>query len=134
MAKISNNNIANAIYIGMKNREGQDLDLFIQNIIKFLVRKKVISKYKDIISKLQNLIDKENGLLKVKITSTEALSDSTKKELENVLLARYKAKSLIFNENIDNSLIGGLKIEIQNEIIDLSISNKLQKLQAHLIK
>ena len=134
MAKISNNNIANAIYTGIKNKEGENLSVFTENVIKFLARKKLISKYKDILFKLQNLIDKENGLLKVKITSQEKLGEVHKKEIENILLSKYKAKSLVFDEKVNNSLIGGLKIEIQDEIIDLSISNKLQKLQAYLIK
>ena len=37
-------------------------------------------------------------------------------------------------ESLDSKLLGGLKVEVNNEIIDLSIKNKIGKLQKYLTK
>ena len=39
----------------------------------------------------------------------------------------------IFKEVIDKNLIGGFKVEVNNEVIDVTLRNKISKLQEHLI-
>ena len=43
-------------------------------------------------------------------------------------------RRFIFNEVLDEKLLGGFKIEVNDEIIDLTIKNKLEKLQEYLTR
>ena len=54
------------------------------------------------------------------------------KQIEAALKKRMKAEVSIVTE-IDKSLIGGLKISYDDQVIDLSIKNKLEKLKTQLI-
>lgn len=134
MARLSNNDIANAIYIGAKNKQGNDLNLFMQDVVKFLVQKKLFSKRKDILKTLEKIIDKDNSLLQVNLYTKNKIDENFKKELSSILQKKYQVKNIIFNEKINENLIDGFRLEIDDEIIDTSISNKLKKLQTYLTK
>jgi len=134
MASISNNDIANAIYLASKNKDEKETPLFISNVIKFLARKRLLSKSKDILQKLENISNTENGILKIKITTPVKLEANFRKEIEDILIEKYKVKQILFTEIIDEKLIGGFKIETNDEVIDLTIFNKLKKLQEYLTR
>jgi len=134
MATISNNDIANAIYIGSKNKTGKDLEVFVNNVVRFLVRKKLLAKSNHILEKLEKKLNKEEGIVKAKIGSASKLDENTKKELTNFLLKKYNGKSILFTEEIDAKFVGGVRIEVDDEVIDLTIFNKLKKLQTHLTR
>jgi ATP synthase F1 delta subunit len=134
MATISNNDIANALYLGAKNKTGKDLEIFITNTVSFLFRKKLLSKSSHILEKLEKKINKEQGIIKVKISSVSKLDENIKRDLSTFLLKKYNAKNILFTEEIDVKFIGGIKIEIDDEVIDLTIFNKLKKLKTHLLK
>jgi ATP synthase F1 delta subunit len=134
MASISNNDIANAIYLAGKDKDEKETPLFISNVIKFLAKKRLISKSKDILQKLENISNTENGILKIKITTPVKLEANFRKEIENILIEKYKVKKILFTEIIDEKLIGGFKVETTDEVIDLTIFNKLKKLQEYLTR
>lgn len=134
MASISNNDIANAIYLAGKDKDEKETPLFISNVIKFLAKKRLISKSRDILQKLENISNTENGILKIKITTPVKLEANFRKEIENILIEKYKVKKILFTEIIDQKLIGGFKVETTDEVIDLTIFNKLKKLQEYLTR
>jgi F-type H+-transporting ATPase subunit delta len=53
----------------------------------------------------------------------------TKTQLENLSnsLSKHYQKRINIIENVDSSLVGGIKIVVDNEIIDATILNKLEK-------
>ncbi len=77
-------------------------------------------------------VDEYRKEMLVKVTSVIALSDEQKKalkiKLENQVKKKVKLKNII-----DETLLGGLKIEIDNTITDLSIKNRLRSLEKQLL-
>jgi len=134
MATLSNNDIANAIYAVSKEKKGEELSDMFKKVVDFLNRKRLLSRAPDILGKLDKIINLKEGKILVKILSAKKLSEKTKKELSFLLEKRYKAKEILFEEKLDEKLLGGMKLEINDEIIDLTIRNKLKKLQEHLTK
>ncbi len=134
MTKISTENIAKAIYIESKNKQGEDLNLFVKNVVRFFHRKKIFFRTKDILGKLEEMLHTENKALKVKIHSTEKLDEDTRRDLTLILKKRYTVEEILWTEVVDAKLIGGFKLEIKDEIIDLTMLYKLKELQAHLIR
>lgn len=133
MANISYNEIARSIYEASLNKE-VDQNTFAKNVISFLNRRKLFSKSKIILKHLDKILNTEKGLLEVRLVSAYPLTDKDKKSIATELKKIYKVNSIIFEDKIDMRLVGGFRLEIGEEIIDLSISNKLQKLQKYLIK
>lgn len=134
MTTLSNNDIARAIYLISKDKTDIELHDINNKIINFFTRRHLLSKIPDILDRLDKIINHENGRVAVKISSAIKIKEELKKELIFFLKERYKVKEIIFTEILDKNLLGGMRIEVNDEIIDLTIKNKIKKLQEHLIR
>ena len=130
MTTISNNDIARAIYLASK--EEMEGGHFSPKVVQFLARRRLLPKAPDILLRLNKIINNEEGIVVVKISSKTHLQEKIKKEVIEILQKRYKGKSIFLKENIDQGLLGGFKIEVNDEVIDLSLKNKIEKLQEYL--
>lgn len=134
MSQLSYNDIAKIIYIASKGKKDEDLTTFVEEVFHFLQKQKLVNKSSIILKKLENIFNEEEKIIVAKLYSVSALSPEVKNKIKNFITEKYNAKQVFFLEKHDPKLIGGLKIEIRNEIIDLSVSNKLKNLKNHLIK
>ncbi len=134
MATLSNNDIARAIYLVTKDKKESELHNAYGKIIKFLSHKRLLSKSKDILERLDKIIDHENERITVKVLTKEKLKEGIKKELIFFLRGRYGVKEVILKESLNEKLIGGIRLEINDEIIDLTVKNKIKKLQEYLTR
>lgn len=132
MATISNNNIAQAIYLELGGKEHKEQAMILPKIVQFLVRKRLLTKAPDILNRLSKIINDEEGRLVAKVSSKDSLDEKTKHELKLSLVQRYKAREVDLILNTDEKLIGGYKIEVNDEIIDFTIKNRIEKLQEYL--
>ena len=132
MAKISNQDVAAAIYKSLKDKVGSRYKDSLANVVNFLARKRLLSQAPEILRKLERIMDKEKGTLRVELSSARPLGTQVKHDLANMIERRYRAREIIFREEVDESLIGGFKVELNDEIIDLTIKNKIKKLEEHL--
>ncbi|OGI78292.1 hypothetical protein A3C57_01610 [Candidatus Nomurabacteria bacterium RIFCSPHIGHO2_02_FULL_33_12] len=133
MASISITNISKAIYLASYNKTGQDLDLVISNVVKFLSKKGILSKSESILYALSNLIDHENKTIRAKLYSVNKLEKPIIDKVEQELKDRYKIEKVYITEIEDKNILGGIKIEIDDEIIDLSLLKKVTQLKKHLL-
>ena len=132
MATLSNKDIANAIYGFLKDKNGSR-DAF-REVVKFLQKKRLLGRSKAILESLRRVVNEEEGELEAEVQSVRSLPDKNKKEISEFLKRKYGAKQLILKESLDEKLLGGFRIEVKDEVIDLTSRNKLRKLQAHLTK
>ncbi|MFA6520338.1 MAG: F0F1 ATP synthase subunit delta [Candidatus Paceibacterota bacterium] len=134
MSAISNNNIAHAIYLASKDKSHTEHALLPRKVVEFLARRRLLSKAPDILSRLNKIINEEEGKLVAKVFSKEVLNENTKREIINSLSKRYGGKNIILEESLNDKLVGGFKIEIGDEVIDLTIKNRIKKLQEYLTR
>lgn len=134
MATISNNDIARAIYLVSKNKTETELRDINKKIIKFIADRRLISKTKDILEHLDKIINYENQKIVVKVLSARKIKEEIKIELSLFLKKHYNAKEVVLKEIIDEKLLGGIRLEVDDEVIDFTIKNKFKKLQEHLIR
>lgn len=139
MSTISNNDIARAIYSFSKDNRLEALPpsggkASYAKIVEFLARRHLFRKIPDILTRLNKIINHEEGKIMVKLWSAKVLPEKIKKNLVHFLKKRYSAKEIIFDEIPDKKLLGGMRIEVNDEIIDLTIKNKIGELQEYLIR
>ncbi|MFA5095222.1 MAG: F0F1 ATP synthase subunit delta [Candidatus Paceibacterota bacterium] len=134
MTTISNNDIARAIYLVSKDKTNTELHNINDKIIKFLARRRLLSKSRDILERLNKIINYENERIIARVSSAKKLKEESKKELILLLKKRYGVKEVVLTETLNEKLLGGMKVEVNDEIIDLTIKNKVKKLQEHLIR
>ena len=82
-----------------------------------------------IIEAYKKLVLEESSSLKATVFSTYKLNDRTLKVIEGRLKERYKGKQIVITNVIDETLIGGIKVEVNNEALDLSLKEYLNRLK-----
>ena len=97
-----------------------------------------IDLLKDIIEAYKNLLDKEEGIIRVDVRLAQSLSNAQKEELKNAIKNRffkYEVYNKIeINEIIDSSILQGLVIEYQGKVLDASLLSKQEALKEYLEK
>ena len=134
MASISIKNLARAIYESSYGKEGNDLDLILEKSSIFIRDKNLLGRKEEILEAIENIINKENGVIKIRVSTSDKLKDDLQKEIEEFIKKKYKAKEVLIEKVENTKLLGGIKIEIGNDIIDTTLSNKVYQLQNYLIK
>jgi F-type H+-transporting ATPase subunit delta len=131
MAILSNKNIASAIYESFIEK-GKDLPF--DKVVQFLVRKKLFSKRKAILRELEKIENEKKGIINAKVYTSTPLKEDFKNTIKSALKNKYKSKEALLKEIIDKSILGGIKIEVGDEVIDMTVLGRLTKLQEHLTK
>lgn len=103
------------------------------NFMKLLVDKNRFEIFDSIVNEYQNKINKEKGVLSLKITSAIVLNDHEKAMIK-VKLQKVLNKELELEWNVNSDIIGGLIFEANDNIIDCSLQHKLMEIQKGIIK
>lgn len=134
MATISVNNLARAIYESSKDKDAKDLDIVSKKIIDLILKKHLMSRSKEILVKLEKLVDKNEEIIRVRVSSRAKLEKEIINEIEDFIKKRYKAQNTVLEFKIDPKLLGGIKLEVEDEVIDMTLKNKVNRLKEFLIR
>ena len=134
MTAISNNEIAKAIYLVSKNKTGSEQTAVLSKVVSFLARRHLLGKSGAILTQLGKIANLDTGAVEAKVSSAKSLDEKTKRDLAQILIKRYRAKEVIIKEKIDESMLGGFRVEVNDEVIDLTVKNKIRKLQEYLTR
>ena len=133
MATTSIKNLAQALYESTLLKEGKELELIIEKSAIYLKNKNLLGKKEEILDALEKIVNRENGIIKARVTTEIKLKTEITKEIEEFIKRKYKAKDVILEEIVDKKLLGGVKIEIGDDIIDATLLHKTKQLQNYLI-
>ena len=119
--------ILNRIYIQM------NISKITQNFLGVLITKRRIFFIKKILKNFISLASKQRGELKASLVSSKNL---TSEELESLSkgLSKTMGAPIAFDYEVDENLIGGLKMQIGSLMIDTSIKNKLKKYEQIMLE
>lgn len=102
------------------------------NLLYILLDKRRTRNLTSIIKTYKKLMDKEHGVSVGKIFSVQPLSDTRLKEFEEETSKLLKCRVSLVNE-MDQSLIGGVKIFVEGKVLDASLKTRLQDLGNSII-
>lgn len=111
--------------------KGNDKDVV--NTLKILIERHRIHQISLIIDEFVSLYNEANGVAAATVYSVRALTEEEKKQLETSFKTQFNKKSLTIENEIDPSLIGGMKIRVGNTIYDGSISSKLHRMKQSIV-
>lgn len=134
MSKTSINNLARAIYESSLNKDDKQLDVLVKDTVKLLSQKRLLGKSKELLLKLEKIVDKNEEVVRAKISTRNEVDKKEINEIEELIKKRYKAKNAVLEFKTDKKLLGGIKIEVGDEVIDMTLKNKILKLENYLIK
>jgi len=103
------------------------ININVLNFLKILVEKDRFSEILQIIDVYKDEVDKINDIKHVKIISAVDLNDNQKKRIVSTLQNKL-SKTIIPHCEVDESIIAGLIVKVDDDIFDDSLKNKLDKI------
>ena len=113
--------------------ELMNFDKIIKNFFSLLITKKRIFFLDNIIEEFLKLISNKKGEISGHLISSKKIDDKTILDIEREISANIK-NSIKLKSKVDESLIGGVVIQIGSLMIDSSIKNKLRKYEKLMLE
>lgn len=132
--KTTANQYAKTLYELTLEKSQSEIGEMVSEFAKLLAKKNQAKLLPKIIEKFNEIWNKNNGIVKAEITSARKLEDSEVHKIENHIKNKYKAKKILINNIINESLKGGMIIQVGDEVMDGSIKRQLGDLRKILEK
>jgi len=108
-----------------------DISQFLHNLFAILVKNGREGYIEMIYDEFERLRESEEGIVKVSVMTAKELSSQDRRRLSEHL-AHTLGNEVRLDEHIDESLIGGLRIEVGGKVIDGSLRARLDELKTVL--
>ncbi|AYC28834.1 F0F1 ATP synthase subunit delta [Paenisporosarcina cavernae] len=106
---------------------------FVLNTLKVLVDARRIGETVEVANEFATLSNDFQGIADAKVYSTRPLTDEERASISTAFAKQVGKQALRIENEIDPSLIGGIRLQIGGRIFDSSISAKLDRLKKELI-
>ena len=119
--------------IVIKISDNFSLDVLFKNFLSFLISKRRFFYVQQILENFNEICSEKRGELKAEIKSSKDLTQEEINKITQELSNNFKSE-IKLNYTHDQSLIGGLIVQIGSTMIDTSIKKKLQQLETRMIE
>ena len=116
-----------------KISENFKLEILFKNFVSFLITKRRFFYIEQILRSFIEICSEKRGELKAEIKSAKQLTHDEINKITEELSNNFNSK-IKLNYEHDQSLIGGLVVQVGSTMIDTSIKNKLQKIENIMIE
>ena len=116
-----------------KISESSKLEHLFKNFVSFLILKRRFFYIEQILKSFNEICSKKRGELKAEIKSAKLLNQEEIKKISDELSNNFKSQ-IKLNYIQDESLIGGLVVQVGSTMIDTSIKSKLQQIENRMIE
>ena len=113
--------------------ENNKLNSLFKNFLNFLIKKRRFFFIERILKSFIETCSRKRGELKAELRSAKNLSSDEITKITELLTKNFNSK-IRLNYKYDESLIGGLVIQVGSTMIDNSIKNKLQQIENTMIE
>ena len=113
--------------------ENNKLNTLFKNFLNFLIKKRRFFFIERILKSFIETCSRKRGELKAELRSAKNLSSDEITKITELLTKNFNSK-IRLNYKYDESLIGGLVIQVGSTMIDNSIKNKLQQIENTMIE
>ena len=115
--------------ISYKNK----FESLLKSFLSFLITKRRFFYVEQILKSFIETCSKKRGELKAELKSAKELSSDEISKITDELTKNFSSK-IKLNYKHDESLIGGLVVQVGSTMVDTSIKNKLQQIENRMIE
>ena len=113
--------------------ENNEFESLFKNFLSFLIKKRRFFFIERILKSFIEICSKKRGELKAELKSAKELSSEEIEKITEELTKNFSSK-IKLNYKHDESLIGGLVVQVGSTMVDTSIKNKLQQIENRMIE
>ncbi len=113
--------------------ENNKFESLFKNFLSFLIQKRRFFFIERILKSFIEICSRKRGELKAELKSAKELSNEEIAKITEELTKNFSSK-IKLNYKHDESLIGGLVVQVGSIMVDTSIKNKLQQIENRMIE
>jgi len=113
--------------------ENYKFDQLLRNFLSFLIQKRRFFFVERILKSFIEICSEKRGELKAELKSAKELSNEEITQITEELTKNFSSK-IKLNYKHDESLIGGLVVQVGSTMVDTSIKSKLQQIENRMIE
>ena len=113
--------------------ENNKFESLFKNFLSFLIQKRRFFFIERILKSFIEICSRKRGELKAELKSAKELSNEEIAKITEELTKNFSSK-IKLNYKHDESLIGGLVVQVGSTMVDTSIKNKLQQIDNRMIE
>ena len=125
-------NQENLILVINKISETFKVNDLLKNFMTFLIKKRRFFYLEKILKSFIEICSEKRGEINAEIKSAKELTQNEIDKITEELSNNFKSK-IKLNYNYDQSLIGGLVVQVGSTMIDTSIKKKLQQIEVFFL-
>lgn len=123
--RISPKHYAQALYEALSEVTSEQRTEVIQNFLHMIHMRGQIKWLSEIVREVEELLRRESGEMHVNVT---AAHDIDHKYISNTVQELVGDENIVMERQVDNSLLGGLRIETKDKRWDMSVRGQLRAL------
>ena len=116
-----------------KISENYKFETLFKNFLNFLIQKRRFFYVENILKSFIETCSRKRGEIKAELRSAKNLSNDEITEIKELLTKNFSSK-INLNFKYDESLIGGLIVQVGSTMVDTSIKNKLQQIENKMLE
>ncbi len=105
---------------------GADVDRLNQEVAAYMLTEKRVGELDSLLRDMEQYRADQEGVIEAKAISAFPLTEAVRSDIRQQLAAAFpKAKKIIISEQIDERVVGGVRLELANQQLDLTVRGKL---------
>ena len=104
----------------------------LRNFVTLLVRGKMIDRAPEIHRQFQQMQHQDAGVVPVTVQSAVKLSQQQLDSAQQLAAKTFSAKKVELSSKVNHNLLGGLLLQAEDRVLDLSLREKLRHLELAL--
>ena len=133
LIKDPTNNQEDLLKIIKNISEDNKFENLLKNFLSFLIIKRRFFYIEQILKSFIQTCSQKRGELKAELKSAKKLSSEEISKITDELTKNFSSK-IRLNYKHDESLIGGLVVQVGSTMVDTSIKNKLQQIENRMVE
>jgi F-type H+-transporting ATPase subunit delta len=98
------------------------------NLIRLLIEGRQVHRAPEILDEYERLVDESEGRVRATVTAAIELSNE-ERELIGERLSKQIGKEVRITAQVDRRILGGLRLQYGDHLIDASVATRLQQLR-----
>jgi len=131
--KITAKQYAQTLYGLTEGKAKPEIEKTISDFARYLHKSRKLKLAEKIIENYLKLYDREKMIVEAEVVTREKIGEALEKKVKHFIKEKYQAKEVVLKNIIDGDIKGGMVLKVGDEVMDGSISGRLNELKKILV-
>ncbi len=132
--KVTIRQYAESLYESVVDKTADEIKSVIKKFVGILKENNDFLKIEKILNEFIKIWDRNHGVVEAEVTSARELDKDVLKLVKDYVEKLSGAKEVALTEKVDKSILGGVVIKYEDQVMDGSLKARIKELKENMIK